>query len=106
MSNKDSSNSQDSVSTPTLSKKSITLLLGLLVERLKDLEKKQRSEQLFLMLTVTFMAVQFIVLVTLSIVVSPKLEKTSIFQMAPNTLEEKLETQKENGNIVPKNIDM
>ena len=40
-----------------------------LVERLKDLEKKQKSEQLFLTLIVTIMVAQFIVLVTLSIVV-------------------------------------
>jgi|TARA_B100000287_G_scaffold418023_1_gene454462 hypothetical protein len=89
MSKKDYLNFRDSASTPTLSKKSTTLLLGLLVGRLSNLERTRKSERLFRMLTVTFMVAQSIALVTLGIVVSQKLEKTSTLQTAPSIQEAK-----------------
>ena len=106
MSSKDSSNSQDSASTPTLSKKSITLLLGLLLERLRNLERKQKSEQLFRMLIAIIMVAQFIVLAILGTVVYQIQKKTFTSTMVPNIRGVKLEVPKVNGKIDLANIVM
>ena len=106
MSKKDYLNSQDSVSTPTLSKKSTTLLLGSLVGRLKDLEKKQRSGRSFHMLIASITVAQSIALVILGTVVYQTQKKTFTFQTAPSIPEERLEMQRVNGEIGLANTDM
>jgi len=106
MSKKDYLNSQDSVSTLILNKKSTTLLLGLLLKRLNNLEKTQKSGRLFHMLIVSIMVVQSIVLATLSIAVYRTQKKTFTFQTAPSIPEERLEMQRVNGEIGLANTDM
>ena len=69
MSKKDYLNFPDSASTPTLSKKSTTLLLGLLLKQSSNLEKKQKSGRLFHTLIASITVAQSIVLVILGTVV-------------------------------------
>ena len=106
MSKKDYLNFPDSASTPSLNKKSTTLLLGLFQERLSNLEKKQRSERSFHTLIVSIMAVQYIALAILGIVVYRTQKKIFTFQTAPSIPEEKLEMQRVNGEIGLVNTDM
>tara|TARA_Y100000589_G_scaffold7875_1_gene6683 strand:+ start:601 stop:924 length:324 start_codon:yes stop_codon:yes gene_type:complete len=105
MSKKGYLNFHDFASILILSKKSTTLLLGLLAGRLKDLEKKQKSGQSFHTLIASIMVAQSIALVTLSIVVYQMQKKISSFQMVPNTQEERLVTPKVNGETDPANTD-
>ena len=106
MSNKDSSNSQDSVSTPILSRESIISLLGSFQRRLRDLEKKQKSKQSSHTLIATIIAVQFIGLAILGIAVYQNQRKISTLQMELNTLEEVSKDQMVNGETDLASTDM
>ena len=106
MSNKDSSNSQDSASTPILSRESIISLLGSFQRRLRDLEKIQKSKQSSHTLIAIIITAQFIGLATLGIAVYQNQRKISTLQMAPSIPEVLLKGAMENGEIAPVNTGM
>ena len=106
MSNKDSSNSQDSVSTPILSKESIISLLGSFQRRLRDLEKTQKSKRSSHTLIATIIVAQFIGLATLSIAVYQNQRKISTLQTEQSIPEVLLKGAMENGKTAPVNTGM
>jgi beta-lactamase regulating signal transducer with metallopeptidase domain len=106
MSKKDYLNFPDSASTPSLNKKSTTLLLGSLVERLSNLERIQKSGRSFHTLIASITVAQSIALVILGIVVYRTQKKTFTFQTVPSIPEERLEMQRVNGEIGLVNTDM